>query len=367
VPDGFRFALKMPKEITHVRRFADTIEPLERFLAETAALGEKRAVLLVQLPPSFGFDSMLASAFFASVRERYAGALAFEPRHPTWFSADAEALLRSFQTARVAADPAVVPAAAVPGGWGGFAYYTARLASHLLFRVRRGGAARGREPPSRRDAAGVVHLRQHGARCSSWKRAGCEPAPLGTNVDVYEAIRARCSVAQVSPEPPDRAVVERLLDAATWAPYHHVREPWRFVVIGGAARTRLGEIAAATLRVDDVAPETEAKVREKERTKFERAPLVIAMVALPADDEIDREENYAATVAATQNLLLAATAEGMSGFWRTGRLAREPAILDALGVKEGERVAAYVYLGYPQRPAPPRTREPAASKTEWMQ
>ena len=186
-------------------------------------------------------------------------------------------------------------------------------------------------------------------------------------MDVYEAIRARCSVAQVSPDPPDRAVVERLLDAATWAPYHHVREPWRFVVIADAARARLGEIAAATLRVDDVPPETQAKVREKERTKFERAPVIVATIALSADEEIDREENYAATVAATQNLLLAATAEGMSGFWRTGRLAREPAILQALGVKEGERVVAYVYLGYPQRPAPPRAREPAANKTDWLQ
>ena len=123
VPDEFRFALKVPKEITHLRRFADCAEPLERFLDETSALGPKRAVLLVQLPPSFAFDDALAAAFFASARERYAGGLACEPRHPTWFSARADALLRSFEVARVAADPAAVPAAAVPGGWDGFAYY----------------------------------------------------------------------------------------------------------------------------------------------------------------------------------------------------------------------------------------------------
>ncbi|MBV8367339.1 MAG: DUF72 domain-containing protein [Candidatus Eremiobacteraeota bacterium] len=123
VPDDFRFAAKVPKEITHVRRFADSVEPLERFLAETSALGPKRAVLLVQLPPSFAFDSALASAFFASVRERYDGGLACEPRHASWFSVDSDALLRSFEVARVAADPTVVPAAAVPGGWDGFAYY----------------------------------------------------------------------------------------------------------------------------------------------------------------------------------------------------------------------------------------------------
>jgi nitroreductase len=186
-------------------------------------------------------------------------------------------------------------------------------------------------------------------------------------MDVYEAIRGRSSVAQVSPEPPDRAVVERLLDAATWAPFHHVREPWRFVVISGAARAALGAIAADTLRVDGVPPETHAKVREKERTKFERAPVVVATIALPADNDVDREENYAATSAATQNLLLAAHREGLTGFWRTGRLAREPAILDALGVAEGERVVGMIYLGYPQRPAAPRVREPAAGKTRWLE
>ena len=123
VPDDFRFALKVPKEITHTRRFVDVVEPLDRFLAETGELGEKRGVLLVQLPPSLAYDATLADAFFASFRARYGGLLACEPRHPTWFADDAEDMLRRAQVARVAADPAPVPAAAVPGGWPGFVYY----------------------------------------------------------------------------------------------------------------------------------------------------------------------------------------------------------------------------------------------------
>jgi uncharacterized protein YecE (DUF72 family) len=123
VPDDFRFALKLPKEITHARRFVDCAEPLDRFLDESAGLGEKRDVVLVQLPPSFTYDSVLATGFFTLLRERYEGGLAFEPRHPTWFEPDAEALLRAHRIARVAADPAVVPAAAHPGGWDGLVYY----------------------------------------------------------------------------------------------------------------------------------------------------------------------------------------------------------------------------------------------------
>jgi uncharacterized protein YecE (DUF72 family) len=123
VPDGFRFALKVPKEITHTRRFVDAVEPLERFLAESAELGEKRGVLLVQLPPSFAYDALLAAAFFAAFRARYDGLLACEPRHPTWFANDADDLLKNARVARVAANPAVVPQAGAPGGWDGLLYY----------------------------------------------------------------------------------------------------------------------------------------------------------------------------------------------------------------------------------------------------
>src|ERR1700736_5007056 len=100
VPDDFRFALKVPKEITHTRRFVDVVEPLERFLAESAELGDKRGVLIVQLPPSFAFEAALVDAFFTTFRARHDGLLACEPRHPTWFAPDAEDALRRARVAR---------------------------------------------------------------------------------------------------------------------------------------------------------------------------------------------------------------------------------------------------------------------------
>ena len=123
VPAHFRFAVKVPKEITHLRRLADVDGPLERFLAEAGALGEKLGPLLVQLPPGFAFDEHRVSAFLERLRGRTQGDVACEPRHRSWFSAEAERLLSGFRIARVAADPALVPAAAEPGGWPGFAYY----------------------------------------------------------------------------------------------------------------------------------------------------------------------------------------------------------------------------------------------------
>ena len=122
-PQDFAFSLKVPKEVTHMRRLVDPEEPLVRFLAETAALGGKRGPLLVQLPPSLAFHAGTASSFFALLRRRYDGLVACEPRHPSWFAPEADRLLIDHEVARVAADTAVVPEAAEPGGWGGLIYF----------------------------------------------------------------------------------------------------------------------------------------------------------------------------------------------------------------------------------------------------
>lgn len=123
VPEGFRFSVKMPKTITHKNQLLDTDQLVAAFLEEAGTLGSKLGCLLVQLPPKLSFDRAVAGEFFASMRARTALPIACEPRHPGWFEQDADLLLERLQVARVAADPARVPAAAVPAGWRGFSYY----------------------------------------------------------------------------------------------------------------------------------------------------------------------------------------------------------------------------------------------------
>jgi uncharacterized protein YecE (DUF72 family) len=123
VPERFLFSAKLSKEITHKRRLVDCSEPLAAALAEMAGLGDRLGILLVQLPPSLAFDPAVAEPFFASLRSGWERDLALEPRHPSWFEPEPDALLADRRIARVAADPARVPAAAEPGGWRGLAYY----------------------------------------------------------------------------------------------------------------------------------------------------------------------------------------------------------------------------------------------------
>ncbi|HEX2547330.1 MAG TPA: DUF72 domain-containing protein [Ramlibacter sp.] len=117
VPADFRFCAKLPKTITHERRLVDCEGPLGEFLDQAGGLGDKLGGLLVQLPPSFAFEAQVARAFLDMLRARFAGALAMEPRHVSWFGEEADALLRELHIARVLADPVRHEPGRAPGGW----------------------------------------------------------------------------------------------------------------------------------------------------------------------------------------------------------------------------------------------------------
>lgn len=121
-PGAFRFAVKAPRAITHEARLIGCEGAMRRFLEEAGRLGEKLGPILVQLPPSLAFDYEAASGFFAMLRALHGGALVCEPRHASWFAADADALLARHRVARAAANPALHSGAGIPGGWTGLTY-----------------------------------------------------------------------------------------------------------------------------------------------------------------------------------------------------------------------------------------------------
>jgi len=122
-PAGFRFSVKLPKAISHEQHLADCGASLDRFATEVTGLGDKLAVLLLQLPPKFGFEKRVTNRFFRELRRRIDVPVACEPRHPSWFTPDVNDWLAEHRVARVAADPAPVAGAAEPAGWDGLSYY----------------------------------------------------------------------------------------------------------------------------------------------------------------------------------------------------------------------------------------------------
>lgn len=132
-PDGFRFAVKAPRAITHEAKLVDCEAAVDAFLADARLLGDKLGPLLVQFPPKLAFEAAAANRFFTHLRRGWAGAVACEPRHASWFEGEADALLVAHEVARVAADPARHPAAGEPGGWRGLAYWRLHGAPRMYY------------------------------------------------------------------------------------------------------------------------------------------------------------------------------------------------------------------------------------------
>jgi uncharacterized protein YecE (DUF72 family) len=123
VPGDFRFSIKMPKTITHDTKLKCSAELLIEFFEQIRSLNDRLGPVLVQTPPSLEFENGYVSSFFSLLRQHYLGDVVCEPRHGSWFVDVADTCLRDFHVARVASDPARVPAAANPGGLRTLVYF----------------------------------------------------------------------------------------------------------------------------------------------------------------------------------------------------------------------------------------------------
>lgn len=190
-------------------------------------------------------------------------------------------------------------------------------------------------------------------------------------MEVTQAIQSRRSVGRVKQDPVPRELVEKVLESAVHAPNHKITEPWRFHVFTGKGR---GELARARAELARILAETEGDEEElaagrisRERKKAFRAPVIIAVISRGGRDEVETLENYAACAAAVQNMQLTAHALGLATIWRTGLQAYHPYMREFFGLEAGDKIVAYLYLGYPDMEERPRRREPASSKTVWHQ
>lgn len=189
------------------------------------------------------------------------------------------------------------------------------------------------------------------------------------HTSVFNTIKQRRSVGQLTDQEPSRAQIERMLEAATYAPSHHVTEPWHFFVITGAAREELGALMAASLRptLKDCTPEKLQFRLWKERNKPLRAPIIIT-VAIKELQDIDGMlvENIEAAAAATQNMLIAAEEMGLATLWRTGESAYDPLVKRWLGLRSDDHIVGFIYVGYPKVIRPMRIPTHFSEKTTWL-
>lgn len=184
-------------------------------------------------------------------------------------------------------------------------------------------------------------------------------------MEVSEAIRVRRSVRKFTGREVGRDELERLLEAATLGPNHRHTEPWRFYVLGPAARRAYGAALGArkARRVDD--PDAARAVLEKVASTHERLPALVAVAMVLDENPEIREEDYAAVFMGLQNLSLEATAMGLGTHLKTGAVMDDPAARAAVGVPDGERIVALVEVGEPAESPDAPARAPASERTTY--
>lgn len=171
-------------------------------------------------------------------------------------------------------------------------------------------------------------------------------------MNLEEAIRTRRTHKAFAATPVEPELLEELLELATWAPNHHLTNPWRFRLIGPETRERLMELAEAAQ------PGSAVKLR--------RAPTLVAVSARQEGDAAQDREDLLATAVAAYLVLLAAHARGLAGYWRTVPLIETPAGRDALQIPAEESPVGILYLGEPVQEQRVPERAPLADVLTYL-
>ena len=168
-------------------------------------------------------------------------------------------------------------------------------------------------------------------------------------MDVDSAIRSRRTHKAYASEPVSRETLTELFELATWAPNHHLTNPWRFRVLGPESLARLKDAAG---------PEA-AK-------KLDRAPTLVVCSAVLSGDPLQDEEDLHATAVAAYIVLLGAHARGYAGYWRTPDVLRTPEGRTAVGLGDDERFVGLLHIGRPVQEQRAPERAPAAETATFL-
>ncbi len=184
-----------------------------------------------------------------------------------------------------------------------------------------------------------------------------------TTLDV---LHGRRSIRQFTTREVPRADVETILGAAVTAPNHRLTQPWRFYVLGPAARHAYG-LALGNRKAKKIEDAVAADTMRNNVAKEHAALPLMIIVAMTEDANPEiREEDASATMMAIQNLCIAAVALGLGTHIKTGAVMQDPAARAAAGVPEGQRIVAVINVGEPANVPPAKERKSAESLTTWL-
>ena len=172
--------------------------------------------------------------------------------------------------------------------------------------------------------------------------------------DLEEVIRGRRTINLYLQTPVPRALVREAIEVATWAPNHHVTEPWHFYLLGQETVERCLDLCFELVR----AKKSEEAAAFK-REQWSEKPGWLVVTCRRSEDELLQREDYAACAAAIQNFMLYLWKAGVGSKWTTGDITRDERFFDILGIDaDREFVVGLLWYGYPKLTPTQKRKEP---------
>lgn len=183
-------------------------------------------------------------------------------------------------------------------------------------------------------------------------------------MDALDALLSRSSVGQLDEPAPSAEQLDIIIKAGLRASDHGRLKPWRFILIEGMARQKLGELFVRIEKKDNPAA-TDEECRKLAHNPL-RAPVIITVVAkVRAHDKIPAIEQTLSAAGSAQLMLLAAHALGLGGIWRTGKMAYHPQVASELGLEHGDQIIGFLYIGTPKIKKPAAESHAADYLVRW--
>ncbi|GAA5504190.1 putative NAD(P)H nitroreductase YdjA [Deinococcus xinjiangensis] len=190
--------------------------------------------------------------------------------------------------------------------------------------------------------------------------------PIAAQI-VLDTIRQRrtTDLLKLRPDPIPQDILENILSAATWAPTHGRREPWRFTVFTGEGRRKLADLFARAYAGSSAPDHASPEAQQNQRDRVMKAPVWISLeLHIPQPPKFPQWEEEDALACAAQNILLAATAYGLASKWVSGVAMISPLTAQELGAPE---LRGFIFLGYAAEAPKDSTRAPIGEKVRWVQ
>jgi nitroreductase len=167
-------------------------------------------------------------------------------------------------------------------------------------------------------------------------------------------------------QPVDDAIVQQIVENATWAPSHGNIQPWKFVVFTGEGLKKLAHFQSELYKETSGEKFKEATYQGLQANPLKASHVIALCLKRDPNKKFPEMEEIAAVACAVQNIYLSVTAYGIGGYWTTGGVTYNEMARAFFGLEGDDKLMGFFYLANVAHPSPPKTREQGEEKIVWV-